>query len=271
MLHIPLAYKFVMTAAMLGFINQYAPRLHLPLNTPIEQQKIQHIGVAPAASRPELTFYGGKIVVYNYSFGFSDLSFTLAKLEDDGMQSFGITMEYPREPSNSLMERASRMKYTVNTNDLYAIGTNYLAAMDSDLAVLEKLHPPAVNKDPVFHSNRGLVPAPLLSVHWEQTHFVADDPGAVSYQISAVGGELLELHIGIESTCKGLPLLKEVDKLLAITDEEFLEMSDTERTNLLYRFGNTYLFPPPLSATNQIQINVSTNRIAGTNLPAITP
>ena len=258
MIHASLATKYVFTAAMIAFINHYAPRLHLPLDVPIKQSDIKHLYPPVASVLKGKEDYGDRMVIKNYSISIGDGCLDLVKVEDDGMQSFGIPMEHLRESSGSLMERASRMKYTVSTNDFYAIGTNYLVAMEIDVKNLEKSHPPNWVKHLIFHSDRGLVPSPLLSVHWEQTHFVSDDPGAVSLQISAVSGELLEFVVGTKSGCKGLPLINNLEKLLAITDEEFLKMSATERTNLLYRFANNYLFPPP-ATTNQVLMRQATN------------
>ncbi len=268
MLQASLATKYVFTAAMIAFINHYAPPLHLPLDVPIKQEEIKRLNPPAAFVMKDKEAYADLIQVNSYSFSFGSDSLDLMKVEDDGMQSFGIPMEHLNESSGSLMERASRMKYIVNTNDLYAIGTNYLTTMEIDLATLEKNHPPMVNNHSMFQSDRGPVPSPLMSVHWERPYYVASDPGAVSIQISAVSGQLLEFVVGTKSGCKGLPLIKDLDKLLAITDEEFLKMSDTERTNLLYRFANNYLFPPTSAATNQTVITTQTNAVAITNAPA---
>ena len=278
-LHTTLAYKFVLTAAIYAFANHYAPRLNLPFETPLKESQLQHPARAGGAEcDPIMTRYGGGLRVNGYSIGFDDGFyhsgysefdglFTITKLEDDGMKSFGIPMLHLHESSSSLMERASQMPYTVTTNDLARIATNYLTALEIDVSSFEKKNQLKIDLEP-FHSNRGLVPDPILQVYWgkpNSSHSIRDTgTNGMGFEISAVSGELLEMNVGNASGCKGLPLLKldEFPKLLAITDEEFLKMSDTERTNLLYRFANNYLFPPP-ARTSQFSMRQTTN------LPAI--
>jgi hypothetical protein len=88
----------------------------------------------------------------------------------------------------------------------------------------------------------------------------------VAFEISAVSGELLELNAGNASGCKGLPLIKDLDKLLAISDEEFMKYSDTERSYLVARFVN---LPSQMIATvtNLDYWFPQTNYPAVTNVP----
>ena len=230
---------------MIGFVNNYAPRLNLPFDVPLKEHEIQGLSVTPP--NKTLPLYDGGIQVRNYSFGFTDGHinspywrftgyFSVTKLEDDRMKSFGILLLHPRESSSSLMERASRMKYTISTNDLYTIATNGLTALDIDQRTIETKNPLKVEQ-PLFHSDRGLVPSPLMYAYWGK--HALRDPGSngVAFEISAVSGELLEMNVGNASGCKGLPLIKDPDKLLAISDEEFLKYSDVERSNLVVKFA----------------------------------
>jgi hypothetical protein len=250
MLHTTLAYKYVMTMAIVAFVNHYAPRLNLPFEVPLKDQEIQRLGVTTPECDEKMTYYGGGIRVDNYSIGFTDgfLNrsyspytgyFVITKLEDDGMTSFGIPLLHLNESSVSLMERASRMKYTVSTNDLYQLATNYLVALEIDQNTFEKRNPLSVEQGD-FHSHRGLVPSPLMCVYWGEP--MLRDPGSngLAFEISAVSGELLELHAGNASGCKRLPLLKDLGKLLAISDKEFLTYSTLDRSNLLVNFAGLH-------------------------------
>lgn len=151
------------------------------------------------------------------------------------MTSFGIPMLHLHESANSLMERASRMRYTVSTNDLNQIATNYLMALDIDQKNIGVKNTLVVDQG-VFHSNRGLVPSPLMSVYWGKPALRDPGSGGVAFLISAVSGALLELNAGNTCGCKDLPLIKNLKKLTAIPDEEFQKYSDTERSNLLVQF-----------------------------------
>jgi len=83
---------------------------------------------------------------------------------------------------------------------------------------------------------------------------------------SAVSGELLELNMGTATTCK-LPLIKDLSKLLAIPDDEFLKYSDTERSNLVVRFSDMPL-PMLASVTNLDSWFLQANHRSSMNAPA---
>jgi hypothetical protein len=269
---IPLAYKFVLTTAIVAFLNHYSGKLNLPFRLPLDKVEMERIKVAAPEDKTTIVLYSGGIRFSNYSVGFGDgyiydpqrqpfaSHLVITRLESDGMTSFGIPLLHSNEWANDLMERASRMPYTVTTNDLYQLATNYAMALEIDLKNLILKNPLTVEPG-VFQSSRGPVPSPLMSVYWGNR--LLRDPGinGFAFEISAVSGQLLEMNVGNACGCKGLPLLKleEFSKLLAITDEEFLKMSDTERTNLLYNFANNYLFPPPPGWTTQVTSPVPTN------------
>jgi len=103
-----------------------------------------------------------------------------------------------------------------------------------------------------------------MSIYWGNPEL--RDPGSngVAFEISAISGELLEMNVGNASGCKGLPLIHDLDKLLAISDEEFLKYSDAERSNLVTRFVN---LPSQMIATvtNLDYWFPQTNRLASTN------
>jgi hypothetical protein len=274
---VPLAYKYVALVTTIAFVNHYAPLLNLPFAVPVKFQEIQQCSAVPPLidplasdplrrekqievlriQHPEwgniLCIYGAGIRINNYLISFPDgynnsqiSSFTpyfhITKLEDDGMASFGIPLQHARESSRSLMERASQMKYTVTTNGLLQMATNYLEALDID--------PKAISKNQIsidlrpFHSTRGLVPNPLMEAYWgEASPLDAGDllrnPGTngVAFKISAVTGQLLEMCAGNTCGCKGLPLIKDFGELFAIPNEQFSKYSDMERSNLLARFA----------------------------------
>jgi len=236
MLQTPLAYQYVVTLAMISQVNYYALRMHLPINVPVKEQDIRFLN----ASRPNNNRYSARIQVKNYSFTFSGESLSIYNLADDGLQSFGIPMELG-ESSRSGMERASRMRYIVSTNDVYRMATNWLVALDIDLEKLEAANPPCVNKYPIFHSERGLVPNPLLIVDWKNTNAPGYDPTEVTVEISAVSGELLKLTDSGSFGKRGeQPLIKDLNNLLAISDEQFLKYSTLERSNLVVRFTSLH-------------------------------
>jgi len=267
-----LAYKYVMTTLIVAFINHYAPRLGLPISVPLSaDQQAKHVGIAAPECDQIITLYGGGYREKNYGFGFNlgcctnpyapfTAYVSMTKLEDDGMTSFGIPLLYPNEPSTSLMERASSMDYKISsTNELYRIATNYLSALEIDVRALEATSPLTLNAFPTFHSDRGLVPNPIMIVIWGRPFL--RDPGSngIGMKFSAVSGELLELNAGIHA-CKGLPLIKSLRELLAIPDAEFLKYSAMQRSNLVARFAVNGPLTPTLSM-GQMLLPPATNPV----------
>ena len=117
------AYKYVMVAAMISQIEHYAPRLHLPIDTPVKKQHIRFLSVSPAFVNGQDQVYGGRLQVTNYSFTFAPNWHNIFNLDEHGFISLGVPMGRD-EPSNSGMERTSQMKYIINTNDIYGIASN---------------------------------------------------------------------------------------------------------------------------------------------------
>lgn len=233
---LPLAYTYVATMAMIDCVNHYAPRLHLPIDVPVKRRDIRFL------SPPTPYYYGGRIQVKNFSFSILDRGISIFKLADDGYQSFGIPDE-AGESSRTLMERASRMKYTVSTNDIYRMATNWLEALDINVAELERADPPCIDKYPVFHSSRGLVPNPVLSVVWQSPRVPGYDPTEVSVDISAVSGELLKLEDergAFKDRKLPLIMIRDVDRLLAIPDSDFLRFTPSERSDLVFRYAGIH-------------------------------
>ena len=187
----------------------------------------------------------------------------MTKLEDDGMTSFGIPLQYLHEPSTSLMERASRMKYTVTTNQFYEIASNYLIALDIDSATIVRRNRLTIEQRN-FSSDRGPVPSPRMQAYWGDHKL--RDPGrnGAAFMISSVSGQLLEMSVGNELGCKGLPLIKDFDQLLAISDDEFSRYSDLDRSNLVVHFANLPSKYLPAS-TNLYYWFPQTNHVSTTN------
>jgi hypothetical protein len=149
---------------------------------------------------------------------------------------------------------------------LYRIATNYLTALDIDLRSVSTTNRLIVEQ-PEFHSDRGLVPSPMMEVYWGDKRL--RDPGkhGVAFKISAVSGQLLEMSVGNAAGCKGLPLIRDFEELIAIPDEEFLRYSDIERSNLVVRFANLPTQFLPSSTNISFWFNEA-NRFAATNAPS---
>jgi len=241
MLSATIAYKYVVILAMISRVNYYAPRMQLPIAVPINKANIKCLDIMPPnINTPGLSIYGGRIQVDNYSFTFGDKALLVYNLDQYGYISFGIPMG-EKETAHSGMERASRMTYTVNTNDLYRMATNVLVALDVNVSALEREDPPVINKNPFFKSERGLVPSPLMTVEWQKVNAHGFDRDRVELVMSAVSGELLKyIDLGGSFRNGNRPFLNNVSALLAISDEEFMKYSSLDRSNLLVNYAGIH-------------------------------
>jgi hypothetical protein len=264
MLQAPLAFKYVIAVAMINFVNCYAPRLHLPVDVPITRDHIRFLNVSPLYRG----HYSARLQIENYSFSFSESMLLVNHLADDGLVSYGIPME-PHESALAGMERASRMKYSMNTNDLYLVASNYLFKLGVDVAKMEKTRLLKVNKYPMFHSDRGWVSNPLLTVEWEDTNAVGYNPFRVmEVQVSAVSGDLLHITDGSYFKDKEQPFVNDMDKLASISDDEFLKYSTLERSNLLVQFAGlhcTNMYYPGVDEPLYFRTNASGHGPENTN------
>ncbi len=232
-----LAYKYVFAAAMLSWVNEYAPRMHLPMTVPVQQGDIRFLYVSKPVVLDNYQHYGGRLQVTNYAFIFDLYSRTIHNLDEFGFVKFGVPMG-EHESGASGMERASREKYVVSTNDTYRMASNWIAALDIDLEKLESVNPLSVNPNPLFKSDRGWVPNPIMEVRWNNPKFPGHHPTGISVEISAVTGELLKLWEGEDTSHKQKrPLLYDPAKLIAIPDEEFLTYTAQQRADLVEKFA----------------------------------
>jgi hypothetical protein len=241
---VPAAYKFISIILMLWEINYCSERLRLPTDLPVKEQDLRAESVFP----PSVIGFAGRLDTSKFSFSFAKsgrLRF-ITKLDDGrGNQTL-----------HEYLEHLSQVKSTINTNNAYRIATNWLAAMEIDLPRLEKEHPPAVRQQTFvpwagFATNNAETPLPIFDVKWGDWA-----RPVIDIQISGATGELLKLRQEDDSYSKRpASLIKDMDKLLAISDEEFQKYSPSERSNLVVRFAAVQypaLTKPSFPETNSV-------------------
>jgi hypothetical protein len=226
MIYVPLAYKFVASAVMLAEVNYCANELHLPVNLPIREQDVQ----ATLVFHPRVIGFAGRIDAKGYSFSFAKsgrLRYVTGMHDDRGKESIA---EYHQQ--------LSHLKSIIDADDAYRLATNCLESIDVDVVRLEKERPPIVQQLLFDSPSEGKstntkVLLPLFDVRWGNR----TNP-TIRVSISGVTGGLLVLRQEDDSYSKRpASLIKDVDELLAIPDEEFLKYSLLERNNLVARFS----------------------------------
>jgi hypothetical protein len=259
-----LAFKYVAIALMMAEANFYADKMQLKMKLPITDQDV----IARRASDfGKIGFIGG-IDTQKHHFGFADSgkSRVITRWEDRRWQFYGIYRGDIR--MKDFMKKLVQVKSTINTNDAYRLATNWLTGLGLDIDKLNNGEPLIVKQDFLMSNNGEKQPVPLFHVNSKDRG--NDESGhpigpVITIMISGINGELLSFHESDNPYSKRpMVLIKDMDKLLAISDEEFLKYSDMERSNLVVRFSAvTYS-----ASTNAIfTASTATNAVTTTNAP----
>jgi hypothetical protein len=229
-----LAYKYVAIACMLAEVNFTASRLGLPQQFPISEADLRYTLVSP----PSLGFVGGRISTDQWTFAFSE----------NGRLQF----IWELQPFNDTILAAQRLqiiesgaKSLINEKEAHQIATNWLAQIFVDVHKLESKYPPRVSQEfivsPSDRSKKDLLP--LFKVKW--------GPPKVDIEIDGRTKTLLQLRLEDDSySTRPIGLIKNLDELLKIRDEEFLNYSDQQKKDLVQRFAIKH-YDLPTDSTNK--------------------
>jgi hypothetical protein len=181
--------------------------------------------------------HGGAIDVTNFSFSFGDRHCFIVKLHSFG----GLSAAEQNET-------LSHAKSLVTTNQSYELATNWLRLLDVDIAKLEAANKPEVRQRWFWVQGTPLrnVLLPIFYVRWGPW-----EDATVEVMIDGRTRDLLELREKGQQayTRKPSRLVNDLERLLAITDEEFLGYSSDQRSNLVARFAVNWAFSNPTGVT----------------------
>lgn len=236
----PLAYKYVATAVMLMEINYCASRLQLPLNLPLRQQDIRKLFVP----HPRVIGFSGTFDFEEYAFSFAKSSKLL----------YIVNLSHPwyRFPGGSVnmndyLDGLTQVPSLVDTNGAYRMATNWLAELEVDVPKLEREHRPTITQYKWMDTS----PIPLFEVTWDNggkrlANGELSSSPSISVLISGDTGELIHLRQDDGAYSKRpAALVKDMKRLLAIPDEEFLKYTPEQRSNLVAEFAAVqYAFVP---------------------------
>jgi len=233
----PLAYTFVAVAVMLAEVNYCAKKLDLPVGHPISIRDLKIKEVAP----PNIMPFGGRLDTEKYSFCFLETGRLRFRTK---LKSFaGLNME---ERNRDLAEAKS----IIGTNEAYQIATNWLDLAAVDLEKLGKRNTCEVRQQFFWNGDkneRQLLP--VFDVRWGGWH-----NSKIEVSIDGRNKSLLSVRLEDDSYSKRPEsLIKDMDKLLAIPDEEFLKMSPLEKSNLVVQFAAIHY--PAMDSPSHDQTN----------------
>jgi len=227
-----LTYRAAVIQRMLAEANWAAARLKLPTKRPIQVTDVQDdyicapwFSVLHGTNRFPDTIFGshifdpdipreqrvralkiglyGRIDTMNFEFGFDQGRLLhVQRLSEP-------TVEYYARNLDDLIGKTS----LIDTNGAYQLATQWLAAVDVDMAALSKLKWTVNQLHYLARGATNAVTLPLYYVDFGTKHYPASgnlhafDEPLVSVKILGTTKELIELHILDNSFCRRSPLL----------------------------------------------------------------
>lgn len=237
----PLAYRHVATVAMLAEMNFCAARLQLALPLPIRADAILRQFLSPPNGRR----FAGRIDTAEYSFSFprSGRLGYITKLQEGTPYGAGLQPPEGMAIEDHLRQMAKR-KSRLDTDGAYQLAVKWLTAIEVDVRSLELQHAPHVQQMKIrerlplgwFGFQKLL---PVFEVRWGVLDPRVHRFPVVTVTLFGDKEEMLELRQADESFSKRpFDLIKDLEQLLGISDEEFLNYSDIQRTELVARFAD---------------------------------
>jgi hypothetical protein len=210
------AYTYVAVAVMLAEANFIADRLQLPVSHPMVQDQLEYQLVIPPRMM-FLSYSGGRIDVNGYAFCFPHQARYIQKVH-----SFeGASMA----EENEILSHGASL---IDTNGAYQLASNWLSLIEVDVRELEKTNHAEVRQR-FYYSTNGAVNLPVFEVRWGEWN----DP-KIEVSIDARSKEMVYIRQEDDAFLRRPEeLIRNLDKLLEIPDEEFQKYSDSQRSNLV--------------------------------------
>lgn len=220
-----LAYKYVGLAALLAEINFCADRMGLAINLPIPKSDLRETYVSPTWLE-----FGGTLTTTTYRFGL-----VAGQLRTVTRQNLDSDLSI-RERH----EKWATMKSLLGTNEAYQLATQWLSAIEIDVKELERKHPVQV-KQRFFYPDaidadeqppdalKRKIMLPAFAIEWGK----GLNP-AVQISVFGPTKELTRMYIRDTAVIRRPKLsLRNPERLLAISDNDFKRFSDEQKAKLL--------------------------------------
>jgi hypothetical protein len=218
------AYKYVAVVVMLAQVHDRADSLGLLGSYPLSRDDIRLVHVGEPRLMKGLS---GAIDTKDYAFGFGT----------NGLWSITRINQSPNKPLREAQMEVAKMRSLIETNDCYPIAKQWLLAMQADVPNLESSHRPFVRQTIISSDTQRLgqkdegIPLPVFDVCWGDQYLPA-----VKVRIFGPTKKVIALWVEDQSFIQRTNLpVKDVEKLLAISDLDFRQFSQKDRTNLLAR------------------------------------
>lgn len=216
-----------------------AARLRLPLKLPITEQDIRGRFISPPhrlAMFGHRPIFGGRIDLDRFSFSFSE-SCTLRYIVDSGHEWYEL--ESDSQEMEAYCKAAAKRPCVLDGPGAYHMAMSLLTAIDVDVEKLNKDQLPGVKQ---MKRTVDTLPLPLFDVSWNRDFDFGDgkvfNMPVVSVFIAGDTGQLIHIKQNEDSySRRPNELIKNVDKLLAIADSDFLKYTPGQRGHLIKEFA----------------------------------
>ncbi len=228
-----MAYKFVAMMLMLQEASFFCRQTGLPPGREFTESDVRKGGhVGPYNPKD----FGGSIVTDDYFFGFGWGH--LANFRKRGFM--------PDGPDSAIRERnleLAKFASLIDTNGAYQVATNWLATLGVDVPALEGKY--RLNFIQWRYYPKGkdgpVIMLPVYHVEW-LGFILRTQPNreraVVSVTIFGATKELVEYHVLDDSLfLRPRIQIKDAEKLLSISDEEFRRFDALQRSNLVVEFS----------------------------------
>lgn len=253
-LSINLAYKYVALAAMLTLANDFAQKAELRTDQPFTLESVQ---AGSHVSPPRLMGFGGSVVTTNYFFGFNNGYLANFKKVEPNLNS-----DAAQEARN---KQLATMNTEVNADGAYQLATNWLTQAGIDISGLESKFGHKTTQRSFLKRDRAdaslttvsneVVSLPVFDIEWGNKELRSQSATySIPLLVVTVFGhtkELVRMHITDDGVVGGAKQpVKDVEKLLALSDAIFLQYDEAQRSNLVSAHVTT---GRPLNSTNNPQ------------------
>jgi hypothetical protein len=217
---ISLAYQYVALALMLTEANYALHQINVPGWQPVSATNVVSCYISPPRLRR-----GGSFDTETHSFGFGT----------EGRLQFIQRLDpEPEIDFEERHERWAKMTSHIGTNEAYQLATNWLIKLDVDVPALEKAYPLQVTQESYYRGGKRsadrVAMLPRYEVKW------GTNPMLPAVSVSIFGPTKEPIHIRQnDSSFSGRPsgLIKDIERLLAITNRDFAGYSLAQKSNLV--------------------------------------
>lgn len=232
------AYKYVAMAVMITNCNLFVQKIQLPLEHPICMTNI--ILSRCSVNPPRLMGFGGSVVTTNYFFGFGH----------GHLANFWQWQFHPESIKNirAQQEAWSKMTSQIGTNEVHQLALDWLTALGVDTVKMGQKYSCKMEQK-FFYSHadgslepadKSKVPLPIYEISWGSIplrgHPEYSFPAA-TMTIFGPTKQLMEYHLFDDSLMLTPKLaVRDSEKLLAITDAQFQQFDEMQKSNLVSEF-----------------------------------